>query len=67
MEEQDHFKLVRLGLAKPSNLHPSHMIKVLADRLGVEALSHINREFNSIAYTLANLHRKDNFGEPTND
>jgi hypothetical protein len=25
-EEDDPFKLVRLGLAKPSNLHPRHQV-----------------------------------------
>jgi hypothetical protein len=40
-EKDDPFKLVRMGLARPSQLHPSHMIRWLAARLGVKALSDI--------------------------
>jgi hypothetical protein len=38
MKENDPRELVRLGLAKLSNLHPSPIIKHLCDRLGVQAV-----------------------------
>jgi hypothetical protein len=45
--KDDPFELVRLGLAKLSNLHPSHVIKRLCTRLGVQAVSDIAKQITS--------------------